>query len=191
MDIDIDTPGSFDPLTVFPNWVKASNILNGDLKSHPCGVYAQKISVDPITKLAAIPYEIAENIGYLKIDFLHNNMYNHFTSKEEIDALLEIDPEWNLLLIPSVQEKLFQLAKHGEILNKIKPQSVEEIADTLALIRPGKRDFLNLYLKNKNECRKLLYGKDPKGGYSFKRSHAIAYALVIVLQLHLINSGVI
>ena len=191
MDIDIDTPTAFKPLDVFPSWVKASNILNGELKPHPCGVYAQQIAKDPLTGLAAIPYAEAEAVGYLKLDFLHNHVYDYFQSKEEIDALLEIDPEWGLLLIPSVQEKLFQLSKHGEVLNKMKPQSIEDVADAIAIIRPGKREFLNLYLSNKTECRKMLYGKDRSGKYSFKRSHAIAYAMVIVLQLHLINAGVI
>lgn len=191
MDIDIDTPGNFNPMDIFPTWIKASNNIGGELKPHPCGVYAQNMAKDPVTGLAAIPYDVAEDIGYLKLDFLHNTVYNHFSSKEEIDALINIEPEWNLLLIPSVQDKLFQLSKHGQLLDTIKPKSVEDLADALALIRPGKKEFLNLYLKNKNECRKLLYGKDPKGGYSFKRSHAIAYALVIVLQLHLIDSGVI
>lgn len=189
MDIDIDTPSSFNPLNIFPNWVRASNIIGGELRAHPCGVYAQQIARDPITKLAAIPYADAEEMGYIKLDFLHNHIYDYFESKEEIDALIDIEPEWDLLLIPSIQSKLFQLSKHGEVLDIIKPRSIDELADVLALIRPGKREFLSLYLKNKNECRKILYGKDRKGGYSFKRSHAIAYALVIVLQLHLFNSG--
>ena len=191
MDIDIDTPTAFNALEIFPNWIRASNIVGGELRGHPCGVYAQNIAQDPITHFSAIPYAEAEELGYLKLDFLHNHIYDFFESKEEIDILIDVEPEWNLLLIPSVQTKLFQLAKHGEILDIVKPTSIDELADVLALIRPGKREFLNLYLKNKNECRKILYGKDKKGGYSFKRSHAIAYALVIVLQLHLINLGVI
>jgi DNA polymerase III alpha subunit len=33
-----------------------------------------------------------------------------------------------------------------------------------------------------------LYAKD-ENGYSFKKSHAFAYAMVVVLQLHLIEQG--
>jgi len=36
-----------------------------------------------------------------------------------------------------------------------------------------------------------LYGKKDGKGYAFKRSHAIAYAHVIKLQLHLIAGGII
>lgn len=191
MDIDIDMKTDFNPLDVFPKWVKASNVIGGELKSHPCGIYPQHIPVDRLTGLAAIPYDKAEELGFMKLDFLHNSVYNHFESREEIEALIQIEPEWSILLMPSEQKKLFQLSKHGEILDRVKPKSIEDIADVLALIRPGKTQFLELYLSDKNKGRVLLYAKDKKSGYSFKKSHAIAYALVIVLQLHLIQGGIL
>jgi len=117
-------------------------------------------------------------------------VYNNFSSREEIEALLQIEPDWNLLLIPAEQKKLFQLANHGDVLTTIKPRSVEELADVLALIRPGKRQLTKLYLAQREICRRTLYAKD-ESGYAFKKAHAIAYALVIVLQLHLISTGVL
>ena len=188
IDIDIDTPSSFNPLDIFPNWIKASQIQSGEYKPHPCGVYSQNIPKEYISGLAAIPYKEAEELGFYKLDFLHNNVYDMFTSKEEIDALIEIEPNWDILLMPSEQVKLFQLSKHGDVLNQVRPKSIEDLADTIALIRPGKRVFLDLYLKNKQEARKILYAKTD--GYYFKKSHAHAYALVIVLQLHLISEGI-
>lgn len=189
MDIDIDLQTSFNPKNIFPDWVKASQVLNGHIKPHPCGMYPQNIAEDMISHLAAIPYDTAEEMGYLKIDFLHNSVYDHFQSREEIEELLKIEPKWEILLIPSEQIKLFQLSKHGDILNQIKPKSIEELADTIALIRPGKRVFLDLYLKNKFEARKILYAKTD--GYYFKKSHSFAYAQVIILQLHLIELGLL
>ena len=91
--------------------------------------------------------------------------------------------------MPSAVLKLFQLAKHYDLLQQIKPSSVEEIADVLALIRPGKSTLLGLYLKDKVVARKMLYLSSED--FSFKRSHAISYALVVVLQLHLIEEGLI
>jgi DNA polymerase III alpha subunit len=91
---------------------------------------------------------------------------------------------WQLLLVPSVVEKLFQLSKHGELLQRLKPSSTLELADALALIRPGKTNMLTMYIKNKDVTRKLLYAKE-QNGYSFKKSHAIAYAMVVELQLKL------
>ena len=84
--------------------------------------------------------------------------------------------------------KLFQLSKHGDVLDAVRPRSVEELADVLALIRPGKKQLLKLYLSQREATRRILYAKD-ESGYSFKKSHAIAYALVITLQLHLISTG--
>jgi len=121
---------------------------------------------------------------------LHLSVYDHFQSREEIEALLELEPDWGLLQIPSEQVKLFQLSKHGELLSAVKPRSTEELADCLALIRPGKRQLLKLYLVQREATRRILYARD-ESGYSFKKSHAIAYALVIVLQLHLITAGVL
>ena len=188
-DVDIDMQTSFNPASIFA-WTRASLVKNGELAPHPCGVYPQRIPVDGVTKLAAIPYEEAELLNYTKLDFLHNRMYDYFTSREEIDDLLEVDPDWGLLLVPSEQKKLFQLSNHGEILTTVKPKSIEELADVLALIRPGKKQYAKLYVKDKAAVRRMLYAKD-ENGYSFKKAHAIAYAMVIVLQLHLISTGVI
>jgi DNA polymerase III alpha subunit len=184
MDIDIDTPSKFNPATVFPNTVKAS-ILNGVKNTpHQCGVYFQEMPVDIITNLAAIPYDVAEELGYTKIDFLHLRVYDHFTSRKEIEDMVKQPTPWQLLLVPSVVEKLFQLSKHGELLQRLKPSSTLELADALALIRPGKTNMLTMYIKNKDVTRKLLYAKE-QNGYSFKKSHAIAYAMVVELQLKL------
>lgn len=189
MDVDIDLQTSFKPKKIFP-WVRASIVKNEDLVPHPCGVYPQNIPVDPITELAAIPYDKAEQLGYYKIDFLHLNVYDHFNSREEIEQLLEVEPPWALMLVPDNQRKLFQLSKHGDVIDAVKPKSIEELADVLALIRPGKKNLVKLYLAQRDACRRILYAKDETG-YSFKKSHAIAYAMVIVLQLHLISVGVI
>jgi len=188
MDVDLDTTPSFNPAKYFPSWVKASVLRDGELTPHPCGVYPQKISVDPITGLSAVPYDRAEEFGYLKIDFLHLNVYQHFSSRDEIEKLCKKDPDWSLLQIKRVQEKLFQLSKHGDLLNQLKIKSLHELADAMALIRPGKKQLLGLYQKDKISARKALYSKDDNG-YAFKRSHSFAYALVVVLQLHLIEQG--
>jgi hypothetical protein len=188
-DIDIDFKTDFSPESVFP-WTRASTIRNGFLAPHPVGVYPQRIPVDFATKLAAIPYERAEEANYTKIDMLHLSVYDYFESREEITELLKIEPDWNLLLIPSEQVKLFQLKQHGDVLTEIRPRNIEELADVLALIRPGKRQLTKLYKADRAGTRRILYARD-ESGYSFKKSHSIAYGMVIVLQLHLIKAGII
>jgi DNA polymerase III alpha subunit len=188
MDVDIDVHPGFRPEDYFKKWVRACVVKDGKVSNHPVGVYPQAMARDPFTGLAAVPYEEAEDLGYLKVDFLHLNVYSHFKSRQEIDELLKQAPDWTLLQLPSTWSKLFQLAKHGDLLQKVKPRSVEELADCMALIRPGKKGLLGLYLKEREACRRVLYAKDDEG-YTFKRSHSCAYALVVVLQLGLIGQG--
>lgn len=188
MDIDIDVQSTFDPLKVFKHWTRASVIKNNELTPHPCGVYPQVIPIDPFTELSAIPYNAANDLQYLKIDFLHLQVYDNFKSRKEIDDLLKIEPNWALLQDKSTWPKLFQLSKHGEMLASLKPSSIHELADCMALIRPGKKNFIGLYKKSPAEARKILYAKDETG-YSFKKSHSLAYSFVVWLQLHLIEQG--
>lgn len=191
MDIDVDVPSSFDPLKLFPTAVRASQLKDEKLTPHPCGVYFQEVPKDPLTGLSAIPYDRAEDLGCFKLDFLHVHVYDHFTSREEIKELLRHDPDWGLLEIPSVVDQLFQVSKHFELLSKVKPHSMIELADCLALIRPQKRYLMKYYLEDRDKTREFLYKKEPGGdGYAFKKAHAVAYAMVIVLQLHLIKGGI-
>lgn len=189
MDIDIDFPSNFDLSKIVKDATPASMVKKGELVKHPCGYYLQTIPIDPVTKLAAIPYDRATEFGYFKIDFLHLSLLDGFTSKQEIKDLLKVDPKWDLLTDPIVVPKLFQLHRNHALLVKVKPQSVQEIADCIALIRPFKRDYLEPYLLDRNKVRPYLYRQDGEDKSSFKRSHAIAYALTVVLQLHLIAQG--
>ena len=188
MDIDIDISPKTKISKIFPEWPRASLVKDEKLHPHPCGYYQQEMAKDDITGLAAIPHNFAEDIGYVKLDFLNLNFYQSFSSRQEIEELLKEDPDWGLLLLPSVQGKLFQLAKHGELLNEVRPRSIDEIADVMALIRPGKRILLGLYKKDRINTRKMLYFKDETG-FAFKRAHSYAYAMVVVLQLHLVELG--
>lgn len=162
-------------------------LRNDELAPHPCGAYLQAVPKDPVTGLAAAPYELAEKLGCFKLDFLHLGVYDSFTDRADIKRLLAIEPDWNLLLIPSVVRDLFQLSKHAAVLAQVKPTSVLELADCLAVIRPQKRYLLDYYLKDRASCRKLLYVREDGDAYAFKKAHAVAYALVIVLQLHIVK----
>lgn len=194
MDIDLDTPTNFKPLEIFPEWTKASMVRDGLLKPHPCGVHPVTIPADPMSGVSAIPYKDAEALDFFKLDFLHLNVYNYFESREQIEELLKIDPPWELLRSPSVCKQLFQnLGKHFDIVQDVSPKSIQEMGDVLALIRPAKRFLLKTYLDkgSREYARKKLYERSENDeGYQFKKSHAIAYALVIVLQLHLISAGI-
>ena len=141
--------------------------------------------------LAAIPFREAEELGYFKIDFLHLTLLDHFETKEQIRVLSNTEPDWSLLLHKDVVPKLFQIHRYYDLINKVKPTSVQALADCIALIRPAKRHLLDAYVKCPDVIRQELYSKPTDGKYHFKRSHSIAYAVTIVLQLHLIKGGII
>lgn len=187
MDIDIDLPSSFKPQQTFEHVVLASMIDKGDIKKHPCGAYFQNMPVDSISGVAAIPYDVAEDFGYFKIDFLHLTVLDHLKSKQELRELSKTDPDWTLLMNEANVVKLFQIGKHYQLIKRVQPKSVIELADIVALIRPNKRHLLDQYLSNKEKIRPLLYRQQDDDKSSFKKSHAIAYALTIVIQLHLIS----
>ena len=188
-DIDIDLRTDFSPKKLFP-WTRASIVKDDELRPHPCGYYPQTVPIDPVTGLCSIPYKEAEQEGFTKIDFLHLGLLDNIESRQEIDAMLAEEPDWGLLQMSNVHSKLFQLAKHGELLKIIKPTCIEELADVLALIRPGKKQYIKLYKTNRESVRKVLWTPD-ENGYHFKKSHGIAYAMNIVLQLHLIEAGLL
>lgn len=192
MDIDIDAKTTFDPLTIFEEAIRASMVKDQKLIKHPAGVYFQNIPKDLVTGLSAIPYQQAEELGYTKIDFLHLSILDHFDSKQQIKDLMKKEPNWDLLLCETIVKKLFQLANHYDVVKFIKPRTIEDIADCIAIIRPGKRHLLEQYdSSNKEKFRKKLYERDSQNHYAYKKGHAISYAMTVVLQLHLIQKGVI
>jgi|688.fasta_scaffold00062_31 hypothetical protein len=187
-DIDIDVVSSFDPKSLF-DVAYASRIQNNELLKHPVGVYFQNIPTDPITKLAAIPFNVASDFNYFKIDMLHLSALDIFEDKTQIKALIKKEPDWNILLVKENVSKLFQLGNSFDIVYKIKPRSIMEIADCIALIRPGKRILLNKYIADKINTRAEIYKKANASDY--KKSHAVAYAHIVVLQMHLISAQIL
>lgn len=193
MDIDIDLSPKYKSDALFPKATRASTVENGELKKHLVGLYFQTVPTDQVTGLAAIPYKDAEANGLFKIDMLTVNMLgefdNIFDSKAQMRALTKIPPDWTLLEDASVVKNLFHLSKHAELVTKIKPKSVSELADCLSLIRPDKRHLIDKYIHNRKDPEILteLYTKREKS--DLRKSHAIPYALLIVIQLHLIKEG--
>lgn len=188
MDIDIDLPPKFEPEKFF-NIVRATMIERGEAKAHNAGVYFQNMPKDSITGLAAIPFREADEHGFFKIDMLSLHLLDNFESKDEIRQLLKIEPDWTLLEDETVVEKLFHLGRHFETVYKMKPKSVSDLADCLAIIRPNKTHLIDKYAKNKRAVIKELYTK--RDASDLRKSHAVPYALLIVLQLHLIKADLL
>lgn len=187
MDVDLDMKPDFDVREYF-DVVRASKVDKGILKKHPVGVYFQNMATDDMTGFASIPYKEAEDLGYLKVDFLSLHLLSYFQTNHQVRVLAATEPNWDMLENSSLVENMFHIGKHFKLINRVKPRCIEEMADCLALLRPAKRYLLDSYIINKDVARKSLYTKSA--GYYFKKSHAIAYATTIVLQMHLINHGI-
>ena len=53
--------------------------------------------------------------------------------------MLTMAPMWELLEHKEVVEQLFHVHNHFDIVNILKPKSIEQLAAGLAIIRPAKR----------------------------------------------------
>lgn len=192
-DIDIDfadRDAALRGLSHIPGMVRDKN---GMISRHVSGVYFQPIPLNPLTGLAAYDHDEAAELGYFKIDFLNNKrVYGGVRSMDHLDALLAREPEWELLDEPEIvngsdeRDGLVHINGNFGIVQAIRPRSVEDLAVVLALIRPGKRYLLG---RDRAEIDADVWTPDERG-YTFKKSHAIAYATSIVVQLNLIVEGV-
>ena len=181
-DIDIDFTDRDQALKLFKH-IPASRLENSKLVKHNTGVYLHEVPVDAITALSSIPYDRAEQEGFFKIDFLNVGLYKGVRDEEHLVQLMNTEPLWDLLEQDEFVNLLFHVNGHGSILRQMKPKTVEQLAAVLAMIRPAKR-----YLVGKNWSIVLneVWQKPENDDYYFKKSHATAYAMAIVVQMNLI-----
>ena len=181
-DIDIDFFDRTKALDILEHHI-AMRDQKGQPVKHNTGVYFQQIPHNPFTNIATIDYKTAEDRGYFKVDFLNVSMYEGVRDETHLKKLLDQEPVWNLLEHEEVVTQLFHISDHYNILKKLKPTSIEELAAVLAIIRPAKRYLLD---REWDIIRQEVWERPVEDLYFFKRSHAIAYAAAIVVQLNLI-----
>lgn len=154
------------------------------IRVHPSGIYVNEgMPIDPETGFASIDYEEAEARGFIKVDLLNNSVYSRFNSKEEVLDCLNREPDWDKLKDYNFVVTLPHIGRHYDLVAKIVPKSLDDLADILALIRPGKQHLVESYLKNKEQTRKNLYRRSTTGMW-FRKSHAFAYAAMIVVVMN-------
>ena len=181
-DIDIDFVDRTKALELFDH-VTASRLDNNKLTKHNTGVYLHSVPVDPISGLCEVPYDKADDLNYFKVDFLNVGLYNGVRNEEHLIELMNREPLWDLLLEDDFTNKLFHVNGHGSILREVKPRSVEQLAAVLAMIRPAKRYLIGQEWKKVEE---EVWTKPDNNEYFFKKSHATAYAVAILVQMNLI-----
>lgn len=185
-DIDLDFVDREQALTLFKH-IGASRIDDNKLVKHNTGVYLHAVPVNAATGLCAVPYDHADQEGYFKIDFLNVGIYKGVRNEDHLDQLLAQEPLWDLLLDREFVDLLFHLNGHVDILKKTIPTSVEQLAAVLAMIRPAKRYLIG---KDWTTILSEVWIKPTNGDYYFKKSHATAYAVAVIVQMNLICESI-
>lgn len=185
MDIDIDFADRNIVLSKLHH--RVAKLKNG--KKHNTGIYATEIPHNPIDNLATIDYKVAEERGYFKLDFLNVNVYKTVKDENHLYELMNREPVWELLRELEFCSKVFHLSGNEKLVRQLAPTNIEQLAATLAIIRPSKR-----YLANSTDWNKILdevWLKPKNDEYYFKKSHAFSYAMAVVVHMNLLCEEII
>ena len=186
-DIDIDFADRDHALKFIKHIPAAIKDTNGTFKKHNTGVYCTPIPYNPVNNLSNVDYKEAEERGYFKLDFLNVSIYKDVRDEEHLKTLMETEPLWDLLEQDDFSSLLFHVNGHGSILRQMKPKSILQLAAVLAMIRPAKRHLIG---ETWNTVMETIWTKPTDGEYYFKKAHAVAYAMAVVVQMNLICEGI-
>lgn len=183
-DVDVDVFGRDNILRGIECIFGRIDRPDGKIDKHNTGVYFQNIPRDPTTNISTLDHRIAKDYGYFKIDFLNVNMYENIKSEAHLLSLIDKEPPWDFFQYEEITNQLFHLKGHSNLLVKYKPQSVEDLAMILAIVRPAKAYLQQQgWEKIKGEVWLKVEGEES---YQFKRSHGLAYAIAIIVNLNLL-----
>jgi hypothetical protein len=183
-DIDIDVPNRDAVLALIQH--TAARLSNG--RKHNSGIYITDIPRDPITGCSALDYETAEARGYFKIDFLNMGVYSLIRDPAHYTELLAADPPWERLWSDSAwASQLVHVGNYTGLLHSMRPDSIQRLAAFISIIRPGKAHLQN---KPWSQIFASVWDGDDSKGFTFKKSHAISYSVLVTLHMNLINQAV-
>jgi len=184
-DIDIDFADRSIALSLIKH-VPASQLVNGIPRIHNSGVYVTEIPTDPVHNYASIEYNKAEHRGYFKIDFLNMSVYQLVQNPTHYQEMLGATPPWDRLWQdPTWASQLVHVGNYLHLLQKMKPNSIQQMAAFISIIRPGKAHLQN---KTWEEVFESVWDGNDSQGYTFKKSHAISYAALVALHMNLLNT---
>lgn len=182
-DIDIDV-GDRDKLLAVIKHIPAAMRNVDPIRKHPSGVYITDIPYDPVHDMSSLDYSEAESRGYFKLDILNVHVYENVRDEEHLVQLMH-EPDWSMLNNKNIVGQLIHLNNQYDTIRRMAEpiNSIPRLAMFLAAIRPAKRHLLTKTWKEINET---VWEKDHTG-YSFKKSHAIAYAQLVVVHMNLLK----
>ena len=183
-DIDIDF-GDREKILSLIQHAPASK-CNSDIWSrHNTGVYVNPIPYDAVNGWASIDFKEAEDLGYLKFDLLNVSVYTQVKDEQHLNMLLATEPMWEMLEYKEFVEKVIHIGNHFNTLRKMPEEAntLARMAMFLAVIRPAKRSLIG---KPWKEVALTVWEKPADGSYSFKKSHAVAYAHLVGVHMNLL-----
>ena len=185
-DIDIDFADR-DEVIKLLDVIPASILRDGSLVKHNTGVYATDITIDPFSGQASLDHNLAEERGYIKLDFLNVNLYKQVRDEAHLVELMR-EPDWAKLYDPDICSKLMHVNGHYNTLIQCPEpvNSIPRLAMFLAIIRPGKRHLIGLPWA---EVAKTIWDKPEDGSYAFKKSHSCAYSQLVVVHMNLLEEN--
>jgi hypothetical protein len=184
-DIDIDVANR-DALLSIINHIPAS-IRKDDIRRHNTGIYVTDIPYDPISDICALDYQVAEERGYLKLDILNVHVYSQVNDETHLIELMK-EPDWTKLQDPKFVSQVIHIGNHYNTLQRM-PEPINtlpRLAMFLAIIRPGKKHLIGLPW---NEVARTIWDKEDNS-YTFKKSHAVAYANLVVVHMNLLTNAI-
>jgi hypothetical protein len=184
-DVDIDFADRNMALAGLDH-VPAAIIRNNTIVKHNTGVYFHAVPSDPISGIASLHYEDAEQRGWYKIDLLNVHVYEMVKNEQHLLDLMNREFDWNLLTFPEFTSQLIHLGNHGPLVASVRPCSIADLAMTLALIRPGKRHLINTCQSLGFDAIRNEIWQQTDGGYSFHKSHATGYAVLVKVHANLL-----
>lgn len=184
-DVDIDFADRNKALQLLDH-IPASIVRGGKIDKHNTGVYFHAVPVDPITGYASMHYEQAEDLGWYKIDLLNVGVYEKIKDEIHLISLMEKDLDWSLLQYNEFTSRLIHIGNHAELVSILKPTSIMDVAMVLALIRPGKRHLVDKCKSHGFDSISNEIWIESVDGYTFKKAHAVGYAMLVKVHANLI-----
>lgn len=178
MDIDIDFADRDKVLKLFRHTGASLGV-----QKHKTGVYFHRVPYDSFSNLCLDDHKVAEKKGYFKLDFLNVGIYKDVKDDDHLEKLMNTEPLWELLEHEEFVKGIFQIGSHTELLKKLKPTSVIQLAAILSIIRPAKK---HLSTSSWEDIMKDVWIKPKdKSAYYFKKSHAVSYAIAVIVHINL------
>lgn len=181
-DVDIDF-GNRDKILEHIKYTSAAMRRVTPIRKHATGVYVTDVPYDSINDMANLDYQEAEKRGYVKLDLLNVHVYNKVRDEKHLEVLMR-EPDWEKLKDQVFVDKLVHLNNHYASMKRMPEpiDSIPRLAMFLAVIRPAKKHLIGLPWR---EVAKTVW--DKTDGYSFKKSHSIAYAQLVVVHMNLLE----